>query len=161
MCSHLCHDCIPMRQLSDEAAVEILNFLQVFTLDFEIRRYCFRNYPLQNVLPQYRHPMCPWNQQQRHPENGGYRLGQLRIAPALRRGIVQKYPQHSGHGGDRHSVPVMGSVIDKYSSTSLGRKCGNSRLLALHQIRKSRTRHRQPTMVELLKPRSSRIHRQY
>ena len=26
-----------MRQLSDEAAVEILNFLQVFTLDFEIR----------------------------------------------------------------------------------------------------------------------------
>lgn len=31
------HDCIPMRQLSDEAAVEILNFLQVFTLDFEIR----------------------------------------------------------------------------------------------------------------------------
>ena len=26
-----------MRQLSDEAAVEIVNFLQVFTLDFEIR----------------------------------------------------------------------------------------------------------------------------
>jgi hypothetical protein len=35
-----------MQQLSDEAAVEILNFLQVFTADFEIRygnqirRYC-------------------------------------------------------------------------------------------------------------------------
>jgi len=37
MSSHPCHDCIPMRQLSDEAAVEILNFLQVFTLDFEMR----------------------------------------------------------------------------------------------------------------------------
>lgn len=40
-----CNDCIPMQQLSDEAAVEILNFLQVFTTDFEsrygrqIRRY--------------------------------------------------------------------------------------------------------------------------
>lgn len=37
MCSCPCHDCITMRQISDEAAVEILNFLQVFTLDFEIR----------------------------------------------------------------------------------------------------------------------------
>lgn len=37
MSSHPCLDCIPMRQLSDEAAVEILNFLQVFTLDFETR----------------------------------------------------------------------------------------------------------------------------
>lgn len=37
MCPHPCHGCIPMRQLSEEAAVEILNFLQVFTLDFEMR----------------------------------------------------------------------------------------------------------------------------
>jgi len=31
-----CCDGIPLPQLSDEAAVEILNFLQVLTLDFEI-----------------------------------------------------------------------------------------------------------------------------
>lgn len=37
MCSDPCYQCIPLRQLSDEAAVEILDFLQVFTLDFEIR----------------------------------------------------------------------------------------------------------------------------
>lgn len=37
MCSEPCYRCIPLRQLSDESAVEILNFLQVFTLDFDIR----------------------------------------------------------------------------------------------------------------------------
>jgi hypothetical protein len=37
MCENPDSDCMPMRQLSDEAAVEILDFLQVFTLDFEIR----------------------------------------------------------------------------------------------------------------------------
>jgi hypothetical protein len=37
MCEDPCYECIPLRQLSDEAAVEILDFLQVFTLDFEIR----------------------------------------------------------------------------------------------------------------------------
>ena len=37
MCSNPCFRCIPMQTLSDEAAVEILNFLQQFTWDFEIR----------------------------------------------------------------------------------------------------------------------------
>ena len=37
MCSDPCYQCIPLRPLSDEAAVEILDFLQVFTMDFEIR----------------------------------------------------------------------------------------------------------------------------
>ncbi len=37
MCSELCYQCIPLRPLSDEAAVEILDFLQVFTTDFETR----------------------------------------------------------------------------------------------------------------------------
>ena len=37
MCSDPRYQCIPLRQLSDEAAVEILDFLQVFTLDFDIR----------------------------------------------------------------------------------------------------------------------------
>lgn len=45
MCSDHGYQCIPLRPLSDEAAVEILDFLQVFTTDFEnrygnqIRRY--------------------------------------------------------------------------------------------------------------------------
>jgi hypothetical protein len=45
MCSDPSYQCIPLRPLSDEAAVEILDFLQVFTNDFEnrygnqIRRY--------------------------------------------------------------------------------------------------------------------------
>lgn len=37
MGSDPCYQCIPLRALSDEAAVEILDFLQVFTMDFEIR----------------------------------------------------------------------------------------------------------------------------
>jgi hypothetical protein len=37
MCSDPCYQCIPLRTLSDEAAVEILDFLQVFMTDFEIR----------------------------------------------------------------------------------------------------------------------------
>ncbi len=37
MCSDHGYPCIPLRPLSDEAAVEILDFLQVFTTDFEIR----------------------------------------------------------------------------------------------------------------------------
>ena len=45
MCTDPCFQCITLRPLSDEAAVEILDFLQVFTTDFEnryngqIRRY--------------------------------------------------------------------------------------------------------------------------
>jgi len=45
MCPDHRHHDIPLPQLSDEAAVEILDFLQVFTLNFEnryagqIRRY--------------------------------------------------------------------------------------------------------------------------
>jgi hypothetical protein len=45
MCSDSGFECIPLRPLSDEAAVEILDFLQVFMTDFEnrygnqIRRY--------------------------------------------------------------------------------------------------------------------------
>lgn len=45
MCSDHGYQCIPLPQLSDEAVVEILDFLQVFTTDFEnryggqIRRY--------------------------------------------------------------------------------------------------------------------------
>ena len=38
MCTHPCYDCIALEHLSDEAVVEIRNFLQVFMLDFE-RRY--------------------------------------------------------------------------------------------------------------------------
>jgi hypothetical protein len=37
MCSDPCFHCIPLPQLSDEAVVEILDFLQVFTTDFENR----------------------------------------------------------------------------------------------------------------------------
>ena len=37
MCSDSCYQCIPPRPLSDEAAVEILDFLQVFMSDFESR----------------------------------------------------------------------------------------------------------------------------
>jgi hypothetical protein len=37
MCTHPCYDCIALQPLSDETVVEILNFLQIFTLDFEIR----------------------------------------------------------------------------------------------------------------------------
>lgn len=37
MCPDHGYQCIPLRPLSDEAAVEILDFLQVFTTDFEIR----------------------------------------------------------------------------------------------------------------------------
>ncbi len=37
MCSDHGYQCIRLRPLSDEAAVEILDFLQVFTTDFEIR----------------------------------------------------------------------------------------------------------------------------
>lgn len=37
MCSDHGYQCIPLRPISDEAAVEILDFLQVFTTDFEIR----------------------------------------------------------------------------------------------------------------------------
>jgi len=45
MCPDHCHHDIRLPQLSDEAAVEILDFLQAFTLNFEnryasqIRRY--------------------------------------------------------------------------------------------------------------------------
>ena len=45
MCSDHGYQCIPLPSISDEAAVEILDFLQVFTNDFEnrygdqIRRY--------------------------------------------------------------------------------------------------------------------------
>ena len=45
MCSDPSYQYIPLRPLSDETAVEILDFLQVFTNDFEnrygnqIRRY--------------------------------------------------------------------------------------------------------------------------
>ena len=37
MCSNPCQRCIPLGPLSDEAAVEILDFLQVFMTDFENR----------------------------------------------------------------------------------------------------------------------------
>ena len=37
MCSEPCFQCIQLPQLSDEAVVEILDFLQVFTTDFENR----------------------------------------------------------------------------------------------------------------------------
>ena len=37
MCSESCFQCISLPQLSDEAVVEILDFLQVFTTDFENR----------------------------------------------------------------------------------------------------------------------------
>ena len=37
MCSDHGFQCIPLPQLSDEAVVEILDFLQVFTTDFENR----------------------------------------------------------------------------------------------------------------------------
>ena len=37
VCENHDSDCIPRQSLSDEAAVEILNFLQAFTLNFEIR----------------------------------------------------------------------------------------------------------------------------
>jgi len=37
MCSDHGYQCIPLRPLSDEAVVEILDFLQVFTTNFEIR----------------------------------------------------------------------------------------------------------------------------
>lgn len=37
MCSEQCYQCIPPRSLSDEAAVEILDFLQAFTIEFEVR----------------------------------------------------------------------------------------------------------------------------
>lgn len=37
MGSDPCHHCIRLRPLSDEAAVEILDFLRVFTTEFEIR----------------------------------------------------------------------------------------------------------------------------
>jgi hypothetical protein len=39
MCSEPCFQCIPLPQLSDEAVVEILDFLQVFTTDFENRYF--------------------------------------------------------------------------------------------------------------------------
>jgi len=45
MCSDHGYPCIPLPSISDEAAVEILDFLQVFMTDFEnrygdqIRRY--------------------------------------------------------------------------------------------------------------------------
>lgn len=39
MCTDPCFQCIPLPQLSDEAVVEILDFLQVFTTDFG-NRYC-------------------------------------------------------------------------------------------------------------------------
>lgn len=32
-----CHHCIRLRALSDESAVEILDFLQIFMMEFEIR----------------------------------------------------------------------------------------------------------------------------
>ena len=37
MCSDPGYQCIPLRPLSDEAVVKILDFLQVFMTDFEIR----------------------------------------------------------------------------------------------------------------------------
>lgn len=37
MCSDPCDQCLPLRPLSDEAVVEILDFLQVLMTDFEIR----------------------------------------------------------------------------------------------------------------------------
>lgn len=37
MCSDHGYQCIPLRPLAVEAAVELLDFLQVFTTDFEIR----------------------------------------------------------------------------------------------------------------------------
>jgi hypothetical protein len=37
MCAEPCYQCIPLRPLSDEAAAEILDFLQVFMTDFENR----------------------------------------------------------------------------------------------------------------------------
>lgn len=39
MCENPCYQCIPLRPLSDESAVEILDFLQVFMVDFENRYY--------------------------------------------------------------------------------------------------------------------------
>lgn len=45
MCPDSCYQCIPLQQLSDESAVEILDFLQIFISNFEsrygdqIRRY--------------------------------------------------------------------------------------------------------------------------
>jgi energy-coupling factor transporter ATP-binding protein EcfA2 len=39
MCSEPCFQCIPLPELSDEAVVEILDFLQVFTTDFENRYF--------------------------------------------------------------------------------------------------------------------------
>jgi hypothetical protein len=45
MCTDPGYPCIPLRPLSDEAAVEILDFLQVFTMDFESRYgYQIRRY---------------------------------------------------------------------------------------------------------------------
>jgi len=37
MCADPCYECIPLKSISDETAVEILDFFQVFTMDFEIR----------------------------------------------------------------------------------------------------------------------------
>ena len=37
MCSEPCFQCIPLPQLSDEAVVEILDLMQTFMTDFEIR----------------------------------------------------------------------------------------------------------------------------
>lgn len=39
MCSEPCFQCIPLPQLSDEAVVEILDFLRLVTADFEGRYF--------------------------------------------------------------------------------------------------------------------------
>ncbi len=45
MCPGPCYECLPLPPLSDESVIEIFDFLQVFTMDFEsrygdqIRRY--------------------------------------------------------------------------------------------------------------------------
>lgn len=58
MCSDPCYQCIPLRPLSDEAAVEILDFLQVFMTDFEtrygnqIRRY-YDQRSRDNIIQEY------------------------------------------------------------------------------------------------------------
>lgn len=59
MCANPCYPCIPLRPLSDEAAVEVLDFLQVFMTDFELqygdqihRYYDERSrHPIAQVIP--------------------------------------------------------------------------------------------------------------
>jgi len=58
MCSDHGYQCIPLRPLSDEAAVEILDFLQVFTNDFENRygnqiRHYYEQHSCDSIIQTY------------------------------------------------------------------------------------------------------------